>query len=147
VYRFIVKQIVRRTYRRLSEGEWEAVTGIFAPDAVFRMSGTHPLGGERRGAEAIRGWFEQSFTTFPGLQLEPIEVVVGGWPWNTRVTVRFTVRWRRPDGSMYENEGMQFLRLRWGRAVEDYLYEDTQALAAELERVGAGGHPGAASAA
>jgi hypothetical protein len=32
---------------------------------------------------------------------------------------------------------MQFLRLRWGRAVEDYLYEDTQKLAAELEHLGA----------
>lgn len=34
---------------------------------------------------------------------------------------------------------MQFLRLRWGRAFEDYLYEDTQKLAAELERMGATG--------
>jgi hypothetical protein len=29
---------------------------------------------------------------------------------------------------------MQFLRLRWGRVVEDRLYEDTQKLAAVLER-------------
>jgi hypothetical protein len=34
---------------------------------------------------------------------------------------------------------MQFLRLRWGRAHEDFLYEDTAKLADELERMGATG--------
>jgi hypothetical protein len=53
------------------------------------------------------------------------------------VATRFAVSATLPDGRPYTNEGMQYLRLRWGRAVEDYLYEDTKLLAAELERMGA----------
>jgi hypothetical protein len=53
------------------------------------------------------------------------------------VATRFRVSATLPDGRPYTNEGMQFLRLRWGKAIEDYLYEDTNKLAAELERMGA----------
>ena len=67
-----------------------------------------------------------------GGQVVVQQVVVAGGPWHTRVTTRFLVRAPRPDGSLYTNEGVQLLRLRWGRIVEDRLYEDTQLLAEEL---------------
>jgi hypothetical protein len=40
----------------------------------------------------------------------------------------------RPDGSVYQNEAMQFLRLRWGKVVEDRLHEDTYKLVIELQK-------------
>ena len=40
----------------------------------------------------------------------------------------------RPGGREYRNEGMQLLRLRWGRVVEDLIFEDTLELDAELRR-------------
>jgi ketosteroid isomerase-like protein len=133
MYRLVVRWIVRQTYRRLNQEEYDKVVPQFAPSARFLFAGDHVLGGERRGREQVRAWFRQVFELFPDLRLEPDQILVGGWPWNTWVSVHFRVRATLRDGTPYQNEGMQLLRLRWGRAVEDCLFEDTQRLAAALE--------------
>jgi ketosteroid isomerase-like protein len=135
MYKAIVRSQVRRAYAKLSRGEYEDVVARFAPDAVFCMAGDHALGGENRGRDAIRDWFARAWRLFPDLRLEPDTITVSGGPWNTVVGTRFFVSATLPDGSVYRNEGMQFLRLRWARAVEDRLYEDTQVLAAALETI------------
>jgi ketosteroid isomerase-like protein len=135
MYRMIVRRQVRSAFRSLSRGDAEPVVKQFSPSIRLRFSGAHVMGGERRGVEAVREWFQLVFALFPGIELEPQTVVVNGWPWNTVVATRFTVRATLRDGRPYRNEGMQFLRLRWGRAVEDLLYEDTQLLEAELRRM------------
>ncbi len=145
MYHAIIKRLVRRGYEHISRGEFEPVTKLFTSSAVFRFSGDHAMGGERRGPDEVRAWFEFVGRLFRDFRLEPLEIVVDGWPWNTCVAVRFRVHATLPDGAAYGNEGMQFLRLRWGRAVEDFLYEDTQKLAKELERMGAS-RPAVASA-
>jgi ketosteroid isomerase-like protein len=134
VYRFIVKQNLRRAYRRLSAGDYEAVVGKFGSSSVFEFAGSHELGGERHGVDAVRALFRRMFECFPDLRLEPLAIVVNGMPWNTVVAARLAVR-ATVAGQPYRNEGMQFLRLRFGRVVEDRLYEDTQKLAAALEQI------------
>jgi ketosteroid isomerase-like protein len=141
MYRFIVKRLVRRTFRRLSKGDSAAVVGRFTPTGLFVLSGSHALGGERHGPEAVRRWFRQAFQLFPGLQLEPQTVLVNGWPWNTVVATHLIIRATLRDGRPYRNEGMQLLRLRWGRVVEDRIYEDTQKLEVELQRMAREGVP------
>jgi len=132
VYRFIVKQIVRRMLRRLSAGEYEPIVRQFGPRSRFVFAGDHALGGERHGQEAVRQFFQETLRLFPGIQIVPQDVTVSGWPWNTIVANHFTVSAPRPDGLEYRNEGMQLLRLRWGRVVEDLIFEDTLKLDAEL---------------
>jgi ketosteroid isomerase-like protein len=146
MYRLIVKRLVYRTFKRLSAGDCERVVSQFDPAGVFVFSGSHVLGGERRGPADVRRWFEEAFELFPGLQLEPQAVLVNGWPWNTVVATRLAIRATLRDGREYRNEGMQFLRLRWGRIVEDRIYEDTQKLVEELERMEEEGSRWAASA-
>ena len=132
MYHFIVRQIMRRAYRCLSAGDYATPLKQFAPDIVFRFAGDHAMGGEQHGIAAVRQWFQRLYRLFPGIQFELVAIPVSGWPWNTTVTTHFRVRAALPGGRTYANEGMQFLRLRWGRAVEDYLYEDTQHLVATL---------------
>jgi ketosteroid isomerase-like protein len=139
VYRMIVRSKARRTYRRLNADEYEAIVRSFSPSAALCMAGTHPLGGRLDGIDVIRRWFQRLFRLFPDLELRPLSIVVGGWPWDTVVATRFRVSATLPDGRPYANEGMQLLRLRWGRVVEDLLYEDTQALAAALDVIAANG--------
>ncbi len=134
MYRLIVRQILRKAYRAMSAGDYEYVVSKFGPASVFEFAGTHELGGERHGIDAVREVFQRMFDRFPDLRLEPKAIVVNGMPWNTVVAVRFVVS-ATVAGEPYRNEGMQFLRLRFGRVVEDRLYEDTQKLAAALERV------------
>ena len=116
----------------MSRADHRAIVAAFAPDAVLSFSGTHALGGTFRGREQISKWFEQLFAYLPGLKLVPQTIVVDGHPWNTSVATWFRVTATLSDGTPYENEGMQFLRIRWGRIVEDRLFEDTQLLARAL---------------
>jgi ketosteroid isomerase-like protein len=134
MYRAIVRQLVRRAFRHLSRGEYGPVVNQFSTDSVFCFEGDHALGGERHGREQAEQWFRDMLRLFPGIRLTTHDVVVNGWPWKTVVATRFSVEAPSPDGNVYRNEGMQFLRLRWGRIVEDRLFEDTQELVAELER-------------
>jgi ketosteroid isomerase-like protein len=131
MYKTIVAGQVRKAYRQISDGEFEPVFKSFHDDIRFQMIGDHHLGGERRGIDEVRAWFEEVRRLFPDLRLEPVEIVVAGGPWNTRIATRFRVS---SDGASYENVGVQFLRLRWGKAVEDRLYEDTQVLDEAVER-------------
>jgi ketosteroid isomerase-like protein len=134
VYKFIVKRIVRRMFARLSEGDYEPIVKQFRPQSRFMFAGDHALGGERRGQQQVRQWFQEALRRFPGLQIVPQDVVVNGWPWNTVIATHLAISAPRQDGREYRNEGMQLLRLRWGRVVEDLVFEDTLALEAELRR-------------
>src|SRR5260370_28716325 len=83
---------------------------------------------------ALPIWFQRVFSYFPGIQYTVHQVIVQGWPWNTLVATRLSVAAPRADGSVYQNDVMQFLRLRWGKVVEDHLYEDTYKLVNELQQ-------------
>jgi ketosteroid isomerase-like protein len=134
MYVAIVRRIVRNGFRALSMGNYEQVLQQFHPQVVLSFAGSSPIGGEHHGIDAARAWFAQLFSLFPGVQFTVHDVIVQGWPWNTYVATRFSLTAPHSDGSPYENEGMQFLRLRWGKVMEDRLYEDTQKLERELQR-------------
>ena len=131
MYKAIVRSQVRKGYSNVSSGNFDAVVKTFRDDGVFQMAGDHPLGGERRGREAVRGWFEEMGRLFPDLRLEALTIVVNGGPWDMKVATRFRVSSAQAG---YENEGMHYLRLRWAKVLEDRLYEDTQVLAGAIER-------------
>jgi ketosteroid isomerase-like protein len=65
----------------------------------------------------------------------PLQIVVDGLPWNTTTATRFWVDATMPDGTLYHNEGIQFLRIVWGRIVEARVYEDTDVLKNALLRM------------
>ena len=67
------------------------------------------------------------------MQFTVHHVIIQGWPWNTLVATQLSITAPRADGSVYSNNMMQFVRLQWGRVVEDHLYEDTYKLMGELQ--------------
>jgi ketosteroid isomerase-like protein len=129
MYAWAMGLVIRRAFADLSAGRLQRPFRMFARDAVLRFPGDHVLGGEFRGRAEIRGWFERAWGMLD-VKLDVQDVVVSGWPWRTRVATRFTGRITTSDGKVFHNRGMQYARLRWGRVVEDELYEDTQVLAA-----------------
>jgi ketosteroid isomerase-like protein len=135
MYRLIVKRQIRQGFRRLSAGDYEAVLRQFAPNVHFTFAGNHALSGEHNSVEAVRRWFQRLYRFFPGLRFEIHDVVVNGWPGNTVVATRFSIQASLRDGRLYRNAGMQYAWLRWGRVVEDHIYEDTQTLALELQQM------------
>ena len=133
MYTLIVRRVVRSGFRALSAGNYEQVLRQFHPQVLFSLASPAPLGGERRGVEAVREWFQRLFSYFPGIQFTVHHVIVQGWPWNTLVATLLSVTAPRVDGSVYSNDLVQFVRLQWGRVVEDHLYEDTYKLMGELQ--------------
>ncbi len=132
MYAQIVKRTIRDGFRQLSSGNPQPILDKFAPDAHFVFLGDHAMGADLRTSGAIRQWFERILRLFPGIQIEPVEVIVSGMPWDTLVVVHLAIRATLPDGRVYHNRGLQMVRLRWGKIVEDYVYEDTHVLIHEL---------------
>jgi ketosteroid isomerase-like protein len=135
MYRRIVASKTRAVWRRITAGHYAAAGDLAHPDMTFRFVGQTALGAELRGKAAFMAWFRAVGEHLPGLSFEVEDVLVGGWPWNTRVAVRLAISAPLPDGTIYRNEGVQWLRLRWGRMVDDWVLEDTIALQAALDEL------------
>jgi ketosteroid isomerase-like protein len=133
MYRMIVASKARATWRRIAAGDIEAAGRMADADMRFRFVGETALGAELRGRDAFLEWFRAARERLPGLTFEVGDVLVGGWPWNTRVAVRLSISAPLADGTTYHNDGVQWLRLRWGRMVDDWVLEDTIALRRALE--------------
>jgi ketosteroid isomerase-like protein len=98
---------------------------LMADNVNFRFLGKHTWAADYHAKDEVRAWLNRYRRA--RLQLQPLEVVVSGPPWNTVVCTRFTDRATDERGELiYENEGVLFDRLVWGRIVEHVSYEDTQ---------------------
>src|SRR5258708_35849594 len=107
MYTTIVRRIVRSGFRALSAGNYEQVLRQFHPQVIFSFIGPAPLGGQRRGVEAAREWFQRLFSYFPGMQFTVRHVIVHGWPWNTLVATQLSVAAPRAHASMDLKEVIQ----------------------------------------
>jgi ketosteroid isomerase-like protein len=138
MYRAIVARRVRSAWQHLGRGDYEYVLKQFAPTFTHRFAGDHALGGERSSRAAQRAWFERLFRLLPGVEFRVEDVLVRGWPWRTRALALIRVR-ATVAGRPYQNEVAQTIDLRWGRITHIDNLEDTQKLAAALERLAAAG--------
>jgi ketosteroid isomerase-like protein len=138
MYRAIVAHRVRTAWDRLGEGDYEYVLDQLAPVFTHSFAGEHALGGERASRAAQRAWFERLFRLLPGIAFSVEDVLVRGWPWRTRAVALIRVRAAVAD-QPYENEVAQSIELRWGRITRIDNLEDTQRLAAALERLAQAG--------
>jgi ketosteroid isomerase-like protein len=133
MYRMIVASKVRATWRSIAAGDVAAAGRMADANMRFRFVGDTALGADLSGRDAFLDWFRATGKRLPGLSFEVRDVLVGGWPWDTRVAVRLAISAPLADGTTYRNEGVQWLRLRWGRMVDDWVLEDTIALDRALE--------------
>jgi ketosteroid isomerase-like protein len=128
MYAWVIGRIVRWGFGNLTRGTWQRPFRLFADDIHFVFAGDHALACELHRKADVRAWFERVWPMFD-MNFEVHDVLVRGWLRETRISTRFTNRMKARDGTEFKNEGMQYARLRWGRVVEDLLYEDTQMLA------------------
>ena len=129
MYHWMVRRMLRKAAARATSGDMAPTLARWADDGHFRFPGESSWTVDVHRKEDIARWYERFVAA--GLQLEPEEIFVQGWPWDTRVAVHFTDRARRPDGELvYENRGMLYARVRWGKIRFGTVYEDTQKVAA-----------------
>ena len=131
-YAALVRLMLRRTAAKLMAGDVDAFLRFYAKDAVLIFPGDNSWGPVYRGHDEIRGFLERFLRV--GLQGELHEILVSGPPWNTTVMARFTDHAHAPDGArVYENDAIIHLKSRWGKVVEERVYEDTEKVA-EFDR-------------
>jgi hypothetical protein len=110
---------------------------IFASDVHFTFVGDHVLGVDTHNKSTTRQWFITWRTLFPTMRITPVNIYVAGPPWDAVVTTRFQVTATLADGTLYQNAGVQVVRIRFGQVVEDYLIEDTLLLQQTLDAMAA----------
>jgi ketosteroid isomerase-like protein len=125
MYRWVVQKLTRFALGRLRRGDPRPLLALTAKDVHFRFLGRHSWAADFHSRAQMREWLDRYRRV--RLELQPHDVVVSGPPWNTVICTRFTDRATDEQGRViYENEGVLFDRLRWGRIREHISYEDTQ---------------------
>lgn len=128
MYRAIVAARTRAVWRRVNAGDRDAPVRMASEDMRFEFVGRTPLSASFNGRDAFRAWLSRVFGVFPDARFEVRDVAVRGWPWRTRVAVRLRITATLADGTAYENHAAQWVTLRWGRLVDDWVLEDTDTL-------------------
>jgi ketosteroid isomerase-like protein len=127
MYSWIVGRVVQFLVGRLNAADVGTIMRTFSEDAHLVFPGTSSFAGDHHGKPAIEAWLNRFLALRPSFRAH--DVAVAGPPWNMRVCFRFTDRIPIPDGGEYENEGMEYLRIRWGRTLEQRVYLDTEKVA------------------
>jgi ketosteroid isomerase-like protein len=123
IYSQIVEKLVRKTFLAVQNHDYEAVlNGISSNNLTHRFAGPNSLGGIRHDKEALGRWFKRVGT-----------VLVHGGPRNTTVVARWVATCKLENGEPYVNPGIHVIKLRWGKAYDFDVYEDTFAVTAGLE--------------
>lgn len=132
---WIANNQVKKGFEHISRGDFEPVLKLFASDVHFTFAGEHALGADVHIQQGARDWFARVHRIFPGLKIEAKRIFVAGLPWDMIVTTQFHVSDTLPDGTRYDNHGVQILRIRFGKIVEDHLLEDNLILTDALQRL------------
>jgi ketosteroid isomerase-like protein len=126
----IVSTIARRRYLRgladLERRDIDALLAQFDERCRFIfVSSKTPMGADLHSKEAVRSWFERLHRLLPNPRFDVKELVISGWPWDLRLAARVVIH-STVVGKPYSNNFAQFIRLRLGRVVSDFVLEDTQ---------------------
>jgi ketosteroid isomerase-like protein len=127
MYSWIIGRIVRLLYGKVSDGDLRLPLLGVANDACLYFPGTSSFGGEQRGKSAIERWLRR----FASLQPEFIvdDAAAAGPPWNIRILMRFHDRIVTRNGYVYENAGMEYIRVKGGLIREIRVHLDTEKVA------------------
>ena len=128
MYRWLVRTMVRRVAARSRAGDMAPTMALWADDGHFVFPGRHSWAADYYNTADIRAWYERFARA--GLQLEPREILAQGPPWDTTLCVHFTDHATDEHGRVvYENRGVIFAKMAWGKIKFGTVYEDTQKVA------------------
>ncbi len=138
----IVKIIARRRYLKgladLERHDLDALLAQFSDPCRFVFVSNTAMGAKLHSKEALRLWFERLHRLLPEPHFSVQELVISGWPWDVHLAARVVIR-STVAGKPYINNFAQFIRLRWGRVVSDYVLEDTQRFEKACQELAAAG--------
>jgi ketosteroid isomerase-like protein len=129
MYHTIVRSRLRQGMGRLTRDKFEAMLREFPAGFELYFPGLPENKGPRFDLEQSITLYRRIFELYPDLTFAVKDILVAGWPANTRVAVLWTCRATRKDGQPYTNQGLHIFYLRWGKVTRLEIYCDTQSLA------------------
>ena len=139
MYRRIVANKIRATFREINAGNYQAMIDSLADSFQYRFHGSHALGGTRTSKKTMILWWERVTRLLPGAHFDVQDILVSGYPWRTRVAVLARVSGDLPGGERYQNTVFQFFTLVWGKVTSIETCEDVQILERALSIVAENG--------
>ncbi|MBC7602882.1 MAG: nuclear transport factor 2 family protein [Ramlibacter sp.] len=124
--RYFTERKLRAIFAAVSAGNFWPMIDTLADRFVYRFEGDSPIGGVRTRRESMQLWWERMYRLFPGFSIVVRDVAVAGWPWDMRIHTRLEFRMPMQGGTLYRNDVMQYMRMRWGKVDEVHTIEDTQ---------------------
>lgn len=124
MYRWFVARGIRLGYQRVLAGDPRLLLRLAAPDIRFVFPGRSSFAADSRDKAALKTWLERFVSLSPDFKIH--DVMVTGMPWHTRAAVRFS----DAIGADYQNEGMEYVVLRWGRLRHVEVFLDTERITA-----------------
>lgn len=135
IYSAIVEKLVRKVFLAVQNHDYDQVLdGISSTNLTHRFAGPNSLGGVRHDKFALEKWFRRVGQVLPELKFEVNDVIVHGGPWNTTVIARWIATCNLKNGDHYVNHGIHVIKLRWGKAYDFDVYEDTFAVTVGLDK-------------
>ena len=134
IYHNYVKKLVRSNFKSIEEHRPEEImSGISDITLEHTFAGDNSLGGTRHDKESVLRWFKRVNIVLPELKFEVTDIQVKGGPANTLVIARWTATCQLLNGEPYENKGVHFITLKWGKAVKFDVYENTKVVSHGLD--------------
>ncbi len=133
-YHKIIKKIVRNNFKAIEEHRPEEImSGVSDKSLEHTFAGDNSLSGTRHDKESLLRWFKRVNTVMPELKVKITDLRVKGGPGNTLVIARWTATCTLLNGEAYENKGVHFITLKWGKAVKFDVYENTKVVSHGLD--------------
>jgi len=134
IYHNIVKKLVRKNFKLIEEHRpEEMMSGLSDKNLEHTFAGDNSLSGTRHDKESVLRWFKRVNIVLPELKFEIIDIQVKGGPANTLVIARWTATCHLLNGEPYENKGVHFISMKWGKAVKFDVYENTKVVSHGLD--------------
>jgi ketosteroid isomerase-like protein len=133
-YKVILRNKILHGFEKLNQGEYKALTNLFSDRVHYRFEGDHALGGERFTKQAVELWFERLLRLLP-LRFEITSMLIQGMPWNTDVVIEFRDHVSPKHQEPYVNNGIQKIKIKWGKAVDVHTYVDTYKIQTALQKL------------
>jgi len=129
MYPWIVRRMIEGALRSQARGDPGPLLSKAADDVHFVFPSDSSWAADIHGKAEIELWIRRFMEV--GLQFDPQEIVVSGWPWDTSIYIYFTDHATDANGDVVcENRGVIRGKIAWGKTKSYAAYEDTQKVAA-----------------
>lgn len=123
-YKIVLKKKILYGFEQLNQGDYKPLTELFSDNVHYYFAGDHALGGERFTKKAVEQWFERLLRLLPS-KFTIKSILIHGMPWNTDVVIEFQDTVSPINIESYVNDGIQKVKIIWGKAVNIHTYVDT----------------------